>query len=376
MEGNEVGLPQRERTLGARNAFKLGIFGMNCASGLAATTVPERWKPTWESNVAVAQIAEEAGLDFLLPLARWRGYRGTSDFEGSSLETLAWAGGLLASTRTITVFGTVHAPLVHPVFAAKQMATLDHIGRGRFGLNIVCGWNPDEFDMFGVDPRTHEDRYHYGEEWWNVVRRLWSEEKDFDVEGRFFDLKGLRSEPGPWGETRPLVINAGSSAAGREFAARNCDLLFTVVTDLERGRKDLDQAKSLAASVGRSIEVVTTSYVVCRPTRAEAEEYHHHYAVECADLEAVDHWYGMQSQHTKGRAPELEQLFRQRFAGGHGCYPLIGSPDDVAAEIAQLAGIGLAGTTLAFVDYLAELPYFAAEVLPRIEQLKLRQGIP
>jgi FMNH2-dependent dimethyl sulfone monooxygenase len=124
------------RRLDAGYRFKLGIFGANCASGLAATAVPERWKATWENNLALAALAEQAGIDFLLPLARWRG---TSNFEGSSLETLSWAGGLLAQTRTITVFGTVHAPMVHPVFAAKQMATVDHIGRGRFGLNIVCG---------------------------------------------------------------------------------------------------------------------------------------------------------------------------------------------------------------------------------------------
>ena len=76
-------------------------------------------------------------------------------------------------TRTITVFGTVHAPMVHPVFAAKQMATIDQIGAGRFGLNIVCGWNPSEFGMFGIDEQAHDDRYAYGDEWWRIVRALW-----------------------------------------------------------------------------------------------------------------------------------------------------------------------------------------------------------
>ena len=58
--------------------------------------------------------------------------------------------GLLASSKRITVFGTVHAPLFNPIIAAKMMMTADHIGQGRFGLNIVCGWNEDEFEMFGV----------------------------------------------------------------------------------------------------------------------------------------------------------------------------------------------------------------------------------
>ena len=58
-------------------------------------------------------------------------------------------GGLLALTEKICVFGTVHAPLINPVFAAKQIVTTDHIGAGRFGLNVVSGWNPVEFEMFG-----------------------------------------------------------------------------------------------------------------------------------------------------------------------------------------------------------------------------------
>ncbi len=58
--------------------------------------------------------------------------------------------GFLPPTKRITVFGTVHAPIFNPVVAAKEMVTADHIGEGRFGLNIVVGWNEGEFDMFGV----------------------------------------------------------------------------------------------------------------------------------------------------------------------------------------------------------------------------------
>src|SRR5712691_4885932 len=72
---------------------------------------------------------------------------------------------LLAATRRVHVFCTVHVPLHHPFVAAKQMATADHIGRGRLGVNIVCGWNEDEFRMFGVSKKEHDDRYAQGEEW-------------------------------------------------------------------------------------------------------------------------------------------------------------------------------------------------------------------
>jgi FMNH2-dependent dimethyl sulfone monooxygenase len=61
------------------------------------------------------------------------------------------------------VFGTVHAPLIHPVLAGKQAVTADYIGQGRFGLNIVCGWNEDEFKMFGARQQEHDARYEYGQ---------------------------------------------------------------------------------------------------------------------------------------------------------------------------------------------------------------------
>ena len=68
-------------------------------------------------------------------------------------------------------------PLFHPVLAAKQMVTADHIGQGRFALNIVCRWNVDEFDMFGMRQLEHDDRYVFGQEWWDIVRRIWAAEE-------------------------------------------------------------------------------------------------------------------------------------------------------------------------------------------------------
>src|SRR5882724_2773567 len=161
------------------NEFKIGLFGANCSSGRAVTMVPERWRAGWIDNLELAKMADEAGVDFLLPVARWKGYGGDTDYQGSTFETITWATGLLASTKRITVFGTVHAPLFHPVIAAKQFVTADHVGQGRFGLNVVVGWNEDEFTMFGVTQRDHEARYAYGQEWVDAVKMLWSDREDF-----------------------------------------------------------------------------------------------------------------------------------------------------------------------------------------------------
>ena len=156
------------------NRFKLGLFSPNCAGGMAITTVPERWQATWANNLALAKLADEVGLEFLLPIARWTGYGGATDFQGDSLETITWAAGLLAHTHRISVFATAHTAFSHPLMAAKQFATIDHLGAGRFGLNIVCGWNQPEYEMFGLTlAEDHDTRYRFGQEWWAVIQRAW-----------------------------------------------------------------------------------------------------------------------------------------------------------------------------------------------------------
>src|SRR5471032_2474723 len=97
------------------NRLKLGLFGANCSSGRAVTQVAERWSGSWPDTLRLAQMADEAGIDFMLPIGRWKGYGGDTDYQGATLETVTWAAGLLAKTQRLTVFGTVHAPLIHPV---------------------------------------------------------------------------------------------------------------------------------------------------------------------------------------------------------------------------------------------------------------------
>ena len=124
---------RRDHRMHDGNRFKLGLFGLNCSGGLTMTKAAEHWEASWDNNVKAAKLSEEAGLEFILPVARWHGYRGETDSEGTSLETLTWASGILAETKDLVAFGTVHVPLINPIFAAKQCITADHIGQGRFG---------------------------------------------------------------------------------------------------------------------------------------------------------------------------------------------------------------------------------------------------
>jgi alkanesulfonate monooxygenase SsuD/methylene tetrahydromethanopterin reductase-like flavin-dependent oxidoreductase (luciferase family) len=356
------------------NKLKLGIFGSNCSSGRAATTVPERWSGNWEDNLALAQLADDAGMDFMLPIGRWRGYGGETNFEGANFETITWATGLLAQTKRLNVFGTVHAPLIQPIFAAKQFVTADHVGRGRFGLNIVCGWNQDEFNMFGVSQRDHEQRYAYGRAWLDIVKGVWTSSAEFNVDNEFFHMKDVIGDPKPYGDSRPVVMNAGASPVGREFGVTNCDLIFTPLSDLEAGAKLVREAEARAKELGKSVRVACNGFVVCRPTRREAEEYLQYYAQDNADWDAVDTLMRLNGLYSKSYEAGHFEKFRNRWAAGHGGYPLVGSPDDVADGLAKIHEAGYYGFCFSFVNYLAEFPYFRDEVLPRLVARGIRSA--
>ena len=361
------------------NKLKLGLFGANCSGGRAMTTVPERWKADWDETVAMAQMADDCGIDFLLPIGRWKGYGGKTDWQGTSFETLTWATGLLALTQRITVFATVHVPLFHPITAAKQMVTADHVGHGRFGLNIVAGWNEDEFAMFGVEQKGHADRYEQAQEWIDAVSAMWTRD-DFNIDGESYRLRGVRVNPKPYDGTRPVIMNAGASGDGEAFALRNCDAYFTgvrmssfdassgvMVPAVDQARARVDGIRAKAAAIDRTVGVFTRAEITCRPTQREAAEYYRYWVEDMADWEAVDY----QMNISRGLTPDMPDYVARRKEHLHG-FPIVGDPDRVATMLAQLSDAGFDGVGLSFVNYLDELPSFRDDVLPRLQRLGVR----
>jgi FMNH2-dependent dimethyl sulfone monooxygenase len=352
------------------NRLKLGVFSANADGGLTLTRVPERWQAEWPDVLAVAQLADRAGLEFFLPIARWKGFGGVTNSREWSFETLTEAAALAGLTERIALFATVHVPMVHPVFAAKALATIDHASQGRAGLNIVCGWNPEEFGCFGLE--MIEDRYGQGLEWFEILSRIYSEPAPFDFKGRYYDLRGVSGKPRPVQTPRPITLNAGFSSPGRDFAARAADCLFTTFIEIDAGRAQIDDMRQRASAAGREVGVYTTCHVVCRPSLDAAEAYYEHYAVKMEDTAGADHYMGNKQKFSASHDPEAYRLHRKRFAGGAGTYPLIGTPARIAEQLAAISEVGFAGVALAFVNYKDELPYFIETVLPLLREARLR----
>ena len=361
--------------------LKLGIFSANCDGGLTMSLAPDRWKANWDDIAAMCRIADDAGLEFILPVAKWRGYQGKANIYGKSFETLTHSAAIGAITKRICVFSTVHVPLVTPAFAAKAIATIDHVTHGRAGLNIVCGWNQEEFDLHGVTI-DQDARYDHGLEWFQVWAKLLEGGPEFDWDGRFFKLKRLETNPVSVQRPRPIVMSAGFSPKGRDFAATAADALFINMTEIGQAPALLQSVRDLTARHGRPLSVFTMSHVVCRPTRKEAEEFFHYFAEEHADVDGQAYYRrqrGAKAGTSTGaqiERPFINRLARatgKKFDGAYpGAFPLVGTPDDIARELAEISAAGFAGTSIAFLDYLKEIPTFVAEVLPRLERMGLR----
>ena len=352
--------------------FKLGTFSSNCSSGLTVTKSPDRWVNSWENNLKLGKMLDEADMDFMLPIARWVGYGGETDFHGNVLETITWATALLASTQKINVFATIHTAANNPVVVAKQLATMDQVSNGRVGLNIVAGWNKPEYEALGLTlPDDHETRYGYAQEWFDVVEKLWTSEEYFDWDGQYFKLKHVAGNPKPV-NGRPPILNAAGSGIGRAFATDNADYLFTPAVDLERSVNEIKELKELAKTKGREVDVLTIGHIICRETEQEATALRDRLTSDLADWEAVDNLINLQFAHAQSFPHDLLMQFRNLFALGHGGFPLVGTPRQVADGLLKLHETGFAGVSLSFLDYVEEFPYFRDNVLPLLAEAGIR----
>ena len=361
----------RDTPLFNDNKMKLGVFGSNCSSGLCMSAAETNFKPTWEENLRIAETAEALGLELLLPVARWHGFGGSVDFNGDNMEVYTWAAGLAAKTEKIMVAATSHVPTVHPILAAKQGATIDHISHGRFVLNVVCGWFRTEMEMFGAKQLEHDERYRRADEWLTIMKRLWTEQEDFDHEGTYYRVQNGYLQPKPVQKPWPVLINAGSSEAGQEFSAKHCDFNFIAADTLENSEHVIKSVRNKARDYGREIGVMTFGLIVCRDTEKEARQVFDH-IVEKGDYEGLKTLLAQLGVESGSFQAQVKQ-FAERFFAGWGGYPIVGSPEQVVDKLAELSRIGIDGFTAGWLDYAQELDYFGQRVLPLMKQAGLRR---
>ncbi len=351
------------------NRMKIGVFGTNVSGGGTMSKAPTSFEPTFEHNLLIAELAEKYGFEFLIPFGRWKTFGGETEYNGDCMEVYTWAAALAARTSEIMIFATSHVPTVHPIIAAKQGSTIDHISNGRWGLNVVCGWFVPEMEMFGARQLEHDDRYRRAGEWLSVVKKLW-QEQHFDHEGEFYRVTDGYLNPKPIQDPYPVVVNAGVSEAGREFSARHVDFNFISMESVESAAVTAKDVRDRAHRHGRDIGIIGTAYCLVRETEAEAKAAYDAIVAQ-GDWGAAKNIMRVLGMESDSFDAQIEQ-FAKRFVVGWGAYPLVGTPEQVVERLLDLERAGVEGMCLMWNDYVEEIPYFGERVLPLMREAGLR----
>ncbi|QHJ01315.1 LLM class flavin-dependent oxidoreductase [Xylophilus rhododendri] len=362
-----------------RQPMLLGLFLPLQSGGWSASTAPRGTDWSFDYNSRLTLQAEALGFDLAFGLAQWvgkGGHGGAMQYREQSIDSFMATAALCGLTSRILLISTLHVLYGpwHPLHLAKFGATLDHISKGRWGINLVTGHLAYEAPMFGMERAEHDRRYAMADEFSRIAEGFWAAEGNLDYQGEFWRTTGAYVTPKPlYG--RPILVNATGSPAGMAYAARHSDIVFTP----SPGGTGIDEAlpalpahnariQAAAAEAGRSVRILINPTVVCRDTEQEAWDYYRA-IVAGADDGAVDGFIA-RGAVSDAQGWKKDRLREHRIVGGN--LVLVGSPQQIVDQFLALQATGIGGVQLSFFDFEPDLAHFGQKVLPLMKQAGLR----
>lgn len=234
----------------------------------------------FDSFVHLAQTAERAKFDFFflaegLRLREQGGEIYDLDVVGRP-DTFTVLAALAAVTDRLGLAGTINSTFNEPYEVARQFASLDHLSDGRAAWNVVTSWDAftgENFRRGGF--LKQEDRYSRAESFLRTAWKLFDTGVgEFQHTDQHFDISGTFGIPkSPQG--RPVILQAGDSEEGREFAAATADAIFSRHGTLEAGQKFYRDVKGRLAKYGRTddqLVVLPAATFILGDTDADAQE--------------------------------------------------------------------------------------------------------
>jgi len=348
--------------------MQLGVFIPIGNNGWLISTTSPQYKPSFDLNRTIVEKAENFGFDFALSMIKLHGFGGPSQFWDYNLESFTLMAGLAAVTTRIQLFATCAVLTMPPPIAARMAVTIDSISHGRFGVNIISGWQRREYTQMGIwpGPEHYRRRYEYCAEYVTVMRELW-ETGHSNFNGDFFRMDDCRCLPLPT-NTIPIIC-AAQSDNGTRFAAQYADYNFC-------GSGGVNQPTLVASSVARLVEATTETgrkcgalilqMIIADETDEAAMAKWEHYKAG-TDLEALA-WRDAQAEDDPNKDPFSQPNKRRtlqvdRLPTNQGV--LVGSYASVARMLDELAMVpGVQGVMLTFDDFVAGMEQFGTRILP------------
>jgi pyrimidine oxygenase len=354
-------------------SLKVGVFIPIGNNGWLLSENAPQYHPSFELNKTITLSAEHYGLDFVLSMIKLRGFGGKTEFWDYNLESFTLMAGLAAVTSKIQLFATAASLVMPPAIVARMTSTIDSISNGRFGVNLITGWQRPEYSQMGLWPgdKFFATRYDYLSEYMTVMRELWTRGQS-DFKGSYFQMEDCRVQPQPQANIK--VICAGQSDAGMAFSAQHADYNFCLGKGVNTPKAFSPAAEKLAAATlktGRKVTTYVLMMVIADETDEAARAKWESYKAG-ADQQAIA-WLGEQGAADKSADTNVRQLADPTSAVNLNMGTLVGSYASIARMLDEVAEVpGTEGVLLTFDHFVEGVKAFGERIQPL---MKSRAGV-
>ena len=324
--------------------MEIGVFIPIGNNGWLISSTSPQYTPSFDLNREIVLRAEKYGFDFALSMIKLRGFGGPSRFWDDNLESFTLMAGLASITSRIELYATVAVLTLPPALCARMAMTIDSISHGRFGVNLVTGWQKAEYDQMGLWPGDDHFKYRYDllAEYATVMDELWVDGRS-DLKGKYYTMNDCRLGPLP-SRKIPLIC-AGTSDAGIAFASKFCAYNFCSgaghINDPRDSADAVIRLKAQSAAAGTGTKALALTMIIADETDEAAMAKWQHYV-----------------------AGRIRSRNGQPFGGSR----LIGSYATVARLLDEMSEIdGLAGVMLTFDDFVIGVEQFGQRIQPLMQ---------
>ncbi|MBB3257198.1 alkanesulfonate monooxygenase [Paraburkholderia bannensis] len=321
-----------------------------------------------------AQAHERAGFDrILVP---------HSSTSADATLTIAYA----ASVTSRVHFMLAHRPgFVSPTLAARQLATLDHFSGGRLAVHFISGGSDADQRRDG-DFLSHDERYARTDEYLQVLKRVWTEDKPFDHTGRYYRFEGAFSEVKPRQQPHVPIYFGGASAAALAVAGKHADV-YALWGESKQGVADLiARVRGEAARHGREVRFSVSFRPILADTEKAAWERAEHILAETRRLrsaQGLDKGGPLESEGARrllGAAGDgvraddrLWTAVAKEIGGRSNSTALVGTPEQVAQTLAEYHAIGVTTFLIRGFDPLEDALDYGRVLIPATRELTRRE---
>lgn len=295
--------------------------------------------------------------------------------------TIAYA----ASVTSRVHFMLAHRPgFVSPTLAARQIATLDHFSGGRLAVHFISGGS-DEDQRRDGDYLSHDERYGRTDEYLQILRRVWTEDKPFNHEGRFYRFDRAFSEVKPKQTPHVPIYFGGASAPALEVAGKHADVYALWGESKQQVHEQITRVRAEAARHGRTVRFSVSFRPILAPTEKAAWERAEYILQETRRLRVEQGFSSGGPQQSEGarrllaaagdgvRADErLWTAVAKEIGGRSNSTALVGTPAQVAQTLSEYYELGVTTFLIRGFDPLEDAIDYGRELIPATRELTSR----